>query len=171
MINGRELSWIYLIRKVLSVCAVWVFNFRDKVNSAGCLPQIKYFGLTVSISWPVCRNANSEESSLGVSLIRIYISSVSLEWHAREPKRREEFLSRLQCFGHHQKWVNMKEVPLPCWGSPNLTSLCDGDICLLALFSLCGVNFSVSSVLWSFVWFCPLRELILCFSFLFEAEK
>ena len=37
----------------------------------------------MSVTWPVCRNVNAEESSLGVGLKRIYIFSVSLEWHAK----------------------------------------------------------------------------------------
>ena len=47
---------------------------------------IKYFGQPFSVTWPVYRNISAGESSLGVGLKRIYISSVRLEWHAHEPK-------------------------------------------------------------------------------------
>ena len=33
-----------------------------------CLPPIKYFGLLISVTWPVYRNINAKEFSFGVSL-------------------------------------------------------------------------------------------------------
>ena len=50
------------------------------------LPRIKNFSLPISVTWPVYRNVKDEESSLGIGLKGIYISSVSSEWHAHELK-------------------------------------------------------------------------------------
>ena len=38
------------------------------------------------VGGPVYRNVNDKETSLGISLKGIYISSVSSEWHSHEPK-------------------------------------------------------------------------------------
>ena len=40
-------------------------------------PCIKYFGLPVSVTWPVYSNFNDEESSFGIGLTGMYTSSVS----------------------------------------------------------------------------------------------
>ena len=63
-----------------------VNTLLTKSSPLSCLPRIKYFDLPMSVTWPVCTNVNAEESSLGVGLKRIYISSVSSERHAHEPK-------------------------------------------------------------------------------------
>ena len=54
-------------------------TFLAKEVQLRCLPRIKYFGLPISVTWPVYRNINGIESSLDVCLKRIDISSVSLE--------------------------------------------------------------------------------------------
>ena len=77
-----------------------------KYIELSCLPRIKYCGLPISVTWPVYRDGSDEESCSGVSLERIYISSVSSECHAHEPKRREEFLSLPRFSGYHQKIDN-----------------------------------------------------------------
>ena len=56
-----------------------------KINLSSC-PPIKYFALQISITWPVYRNINDKQSSLGVGLKGIYISSVSSEWYTHELK-------------------------------------------------------------------------------------
>ena len=41
------------------------------------LPSIKHCGPPISVTWPDDRNVKDEESSLGVGLKGMYISSVS----------------------------------------------------------------------------------------------
>ena len=82
---------------------------QDKVNTfltesiqLSCLPRVKYFGLSISLTWSVYRNVNDEESSLSVGLQRIYISSsVQNDMHMNQ-KRREEFMLGPRFSGNRQ---------------------------------------------------------------------
>ena len=56
-----------------------VNTFLTKRIQLSYLPWIKYFGLPVSVTWPVYRNVKDEDSSLGIGLKGMYTSSVSLE--------------------------------------------------------------------------------------------
>ena len=51
-------------------------SFLTKSVQLSYLPPVKYFDLSVSVTWPVYRNVNDEESSLGVGLKKIYVSFV-----------------------------------------------------------------------------------------------
>ena len=94
----------YLLRiyRLFSVCefhCLHIVHVGQSLNTLlmesvqlSCLPRVKYFGLPVSVTWPVYRNVNDVESSLGVGLKIIYISggrnsSVGSAW-ARCPQRR-----------------------------------------------------------------------------------
>ena len=57
------------------------------------------------VTWPVYRNVNDEESSLGVGLKGICICFVKSNDVDMNQKRREEFLS-WPTFSYRQKWVN-----------------------------------------------------------------
>ena len=54
---------------------LWSANFCE----LSYLPCIKYCGLPVSVNCSVYRNVNDEESSFGIGLKGMCISSVSLE--------------------------------------------------------------------------------------------
>ena len=47
--------------------------FLTKQLQVSCRPRIKYFGLPISVAWPVYRNVNDEETSFGISLKGMYI--------------------------------------------------------------------------------------------------
>ena len=56
--------------------------------------------MPISVTWPIYRNVNDEdyeESSLGISLRGMYISSVSLEWRSHEQKtqRRDPIMTEI----------------------------------------------------------------------------
>ena len=73
---------------------VVAIHFSDGVNSLSYLPRIKYFGPSVSVSWPGYRNVNDEES---LPLVLVPKGCASLPSVRNDvsmnQKRREKFLS------------------------------------------------------------------------------
>ena len=51
-------------------------TFLTKQNLLSYLPRVEYFGLAFSVTWPGYRHVNDGESSLGVGLRGMYVSSV-----------------------------------------------------------------------------------------------
>ena len=65
----------------------------ERRSSRNTLIMIKYFGMPISVTRPIYRNINNEESSLGIGLKRMYISSVCSDDFHMNKIRREEFPS------------------------------------------------------------------------------
>ena len=70
--------------RLFALLALWAIVvccllFSGDANWLSYLPITKYFGLMISVTWPVYRNVNDGESSLGIDLKGMDISSVSSE--------------------------------------------------------------------------------------------